>query len=365
MVGHEPVVLTGPNGAGKTNILEALSFLIPGRGLRGAKLSEVARRDADEPADTARPWAVAAVVAGPAGDMEIGTGVTHDTEGEGGRDRRAVRVDGEAQRGQAALSDYFSAQWLTPQMDRLFLEGPSGRRRFLDRMVFGRDSAHAGRINGYDHAMRERARLLAQGVRNDGWLDALENNMAEKGVAIAAARLDMAGRLAHQLDQAGDGAFPQADLAVEGETEAWLADGSALAAEDKLRRAYFDNRRQDADAGRTARGPHRTDLYIAHRGRGRPAADCSTGEQKALLISLVLAQARLQAGEQGRTPVLLLDEVAAHLDETRRTALFDEIRSIGLQAWMTGTDRRLFDGLECGARFLHVDAAAVKDADLS
>jgi len=371
-----PVVLAGPNGAGKTNILEALSFLVPGRGLRRARLAEVARRDPGaqiddfrrDPGDAAdgdapvRPWAVAATVDGPDGETDLGTGLGAGTEGDG--EKRQVRVDGETRRAQAVLSEYVSLQWLTPQMDRLFLDGASARRRFLDRLVYGRDPAHAGRVGGYEQAMRDRLRLLtARGSFDDAWLSALEATMAERGVAIAAARLDMAGRLAGQLEAAGDGLFPAADLAVEGEVEAWLAQGSALDAEDRLKDVLKSARGRDGGSGRTAHGPHRSDLHVEYKSRGRPAADCSTGEQKALLISLVLAQARLQAREQGRAPILLLDEVAAHLDADRRAALFHEIRSLGLQAWMTGTDPDLFAPLAGRAAFFHVAEARVRRQD--
>jgi DNA replication and repair protein RecF len=353
-----PVVLAGPNGAGKTNILEALSFLVPGRGLRRAKLAEAARREPGEPEDAAvRPWAVAATVDGPLGETDLGTGLDGDT------DKRVVRVDGEPQRAQAVLTGHVSLQWLTPQMDRLFLDGASARRRFLDRLIYGRDPAHAGRVGGYEQAMRERLRLLTSRSGDDAWLSALEATMAERGVAIAAARLDMAGRLAGQLEAAGDGPFPAADLAVEGEVEAWLAGGSALDAEDRLKQALKSARGRDGDSGRTAHGPHRSDLYVEYKSRGRPAADCSTGEQKALLISLVLAQARLQAAEQGRAPILLLDEVAAHLDADRRASLFDEIEALGLQAWMTGTDLELFAPLAGRAAFFHVAEANVRRSD--
>ncbi|MEQ9554369.1 MAG: DNA replication/repair protein RecF [Rhodospirillales bacterium] len=358
-----PVVLAGPNGAGKTNILEALSFLIPGRGLRRARLSEAARRDPGEDAAARpRPWAVAATVAGPDGETDVGTGLAASEAGD--TEKRLVHVDGEAQRAQAVLSEHVSLQWLTPQMDRLFLDGASARRRFLDRLVYGRDPAHAGRVGGYEQAMRERLRLLtARGPSDDAWVSALEATMAERGVAIAAARLDMAGRLVGQLEAAGDGPFPAADLAVEGEVEAWLNDGSALDAEDRLKAALKSARGRDGDSGRTAHGPHRSDLHVEYKSRGRPAADCSTGEQKALLISLVLAQARLQAAEQGRAPILLLDEVAAHLDADRRAALFAEIETLGLQAWMTGTDLDLFGPLAGRAAFFHVAEAKVHRQD--
>ncbi len=360
-----PVVLAGPNGAGKTNILEALSFLVPGRGLRRARLSEAARRDAGEgPDGPIRPWAVAATVDGPDGETDLGTGLAAPMA-PGENEKRVVRVDGEPQRAQAALSEHISLQWLTPQMDRLFLDGASARRRFLDRLVFGRDAAHAGRVGGYEQAMRERLRLLtSRAAADDAWVSALEATMAERGVAIAAARLDMAGRLAGQLAAFEDGPFPAADLAVEGEVEAWLTQGSALDAEDRLKAALKSARGRDGDSGRTANGPHRSDLYVEYKSRGRPASDCSTGEQKALLISLVLAQARLQAAERGRAPILLLDEVAAHLDADRRAALFAEIEALGLQAWMTGTDLELFAPLAGRAAFFQVADATVERRDV-
>ncbi len=357
-----PVVLIGDNGAGKTNILEALSYLVPGRGLRRARLSEAIRRDADAPSSIpapARRWAVAAQIDGLDGPVDLGTGLNPDTE------KRVVHIDGAPAANQAALGAHLSVQWLTPAMDRLFAEGSAGRRRFLDRMVFGRDPAHAGRITAYEHAMRERARLLERGDQAAGdWLGALESTMAEKGVAIAAARLDMAGRLAAQLDEADEAAFPAADLAVEGEVEAWLASGTALAAEDNLRRALSGGRGQDAASGRTARGPHRSDLCVRHRGKARPAADCSTGEQKALLISLILAQARLQVAERGRPPILLLDEVAAHLDGARRAALFEAILGLNLQAWMTGTEAALFRPLGDRVQAFHIADARASATEL-
>lgn len=361
------VVLTGPNGAGKTNVLEALSYLTPGRGLRSARLTDVVRKRAGSAGYNApiqAPWGVAATVARLDGPVDIGTGFAG-----GDATRRSVRIDGEDTGTQSALADLLGIQWLTPQMDRLFLEGASGRRRFLDRMVFGTDPAHAGRVTAYEHAMRERARLLKNRQTDDAWLSGLEATMAEKGIACACARLDMAGQLAEMLENrvgnSLDAAFPAADIAVEGDVEAWVQQGSALQAEDQLRTALRRNRAVDADTGRTQAGPHRSDLKVFHRSKKMPAELCSTGEQKALLISLVLAHARLHSQRRGAPPILLLDEIAAHLDDMRRKALFDEIRDIGAQAWTTGTDRALFEPLQGEAAFFNViDAQITADDDV-
>jgi len=348
---RRPVALIGPNGAGKTNLLEAVSFLAPGRGLRGARLAEVERIGSPPGSG----WAVAAVVETPAGPVEIGTGREagiHET------DRRVVRIDGHPAKGQTVLAEHVALVWLTPQMDRLFLEGSSGRRRFLDRLVFGFDPAHAGRLSRYEHAMRERARLLRDGRSDDGWLSSLEDQMATTGMAVAAARLDVAQRLRAACARAV-GPFPGAELAVEGTVEEWLGNGPALAAEDALRDQLRASRRHDSEAGGAAVGPHKSDLAVRHQDKGMPAGLCSTGEQKALLIAIVLANARLLAAERGAAPLLLLDEVAAHLDEERRRALFGELLALGAQAWLTGTDAAVFAPLGEDARRFRVEDARV------
>lgn len=355
-----PVVLTGPNGAGKTNLLEALSFLVPGRGLRRARLADVARLDLGAGAKAASTWGVAATVETAKGAVDIGTGFEL---GDGDRrEKRAVCVDGDAARGQAALADHVGCLWLTPPMDRLFLDGPPARRRFLDRLVFGSDPAHANRVNAYDHAMRERARLLAESGADRVWLKALEETMAAKGVAVAAARLEVAGRLGLRLQDA-TGPFPKAAIRVTGTVEAWLRDGPALSAEEKLLSALEANRPEDARQGRTTLGPHLSDLAVRHLGNGRAAETCSTGEQKALLVALVLASARMRASEIGSAPLVLLDEVVAHLDEARRLALYDEITGLGAQAWLTGTDGQLFRPLRGRAQFFAVADARVTAED--
>ena len=259
------------------------------------------------------------------------------------------------------MADYMSVVWLTPQMDRLFLEGAPGRRRFLDRLAFGFDAAHVGRVNAYEHALRERARLL-RGKRPDAvWLETLERTMAERGVAVAAARREMTARLA-RICADPPGPFPGADIAVDGTIESWLDAGPALAAEERFRAALCDSRECDAETGGAAIGPHRSDLAVRHLASGMPADQCSTGEQKALLIAIVLAHARLQAAERGHAPILLFDEVAAHLDESRRDALYREILDLGAQAWLTGTDRSLFAPLEGHVQFYNVRDGALDAA---
>ncbi len=350
-----PVVLTGPNGAGKTNLLEALSFLAPGRGLRRATLAEVARQGAGP----AAPWAVAAALDGPAGRMEIGTGR------EAGSERRAVRIDGKPAK-PGALAALVSALWLTPAMDRLFIEGSGGRRRFLDRLTFGLEAGHAASAAAYDHAMRERTRLL-KAARDGGrrpdpaWLAALEDGMARHGVTMAAARR----RTVAALDEAcrgGIGPFPAARLALAGEVESWLDEAPPAEVEERVRGGLLRARARDEAAGAATQGPHRTDLAVRHAAKDLPAGQCSTGEQKAVLVSIVLAQARVQTARRGTAPLLLLDEVVAHLDESRRTALFDELAGLTAQSWMTGTDDVLFAGFGERAQFLRVADATVHPA---
>ena len=376
-----PVVLTGPNGAGKTNLLEAISFLSPGRGLRRARLSEIDHRrpgnavaGAQEPGPQElgpQPWAVAATVMTPDGPRDLGSGrdpaqPEGAPPGASGRERRLVKVDGAAARGgQQALAEVLAVVWLTPQMDGLFREGASGRRRFLDRLVYGFDPEHSARCNAYEHAQRERARLLKGGQGDAAWLASLEDSMATRGVAIAAARLAMVERLQRACDGA-EGPFPKAELALDGAVETWLRQGPALAAEDRLRDGLAQCRRQDAESGGAGLGPHRSDLLARHAAKGLAAEFCSTGEQKALLIAILLAHARLLTLERGAPPLLLLDEVAAHLDAARRAALYEEILALGAQAWLTGTDAADFDGLEGSAQFFAVhDGTVHPEARLS
>lgn len=355
-----PVVLVGANGAGKTNLLEAISFLVPGRGLRRARLDEVSRRQigrgtGSEDAD-ASAWAVAATLDTPEGRLAIGTGL-EPGRGEGSLPRRVVRIDGRPAASQTALGLHVAAVWLTPQLDRLFLDGASERRRFLDRLVTALHPQHAGDVAAYENALRQRARLLGDwnkgGNRDPHWFTALEDIMARHGVALAANRADTVQRL-DAAARLGVGPFPRAALAMTGEIDGWIATMAALDAEDRLRSALAASRLRDAEAGTTFMGPHRSDLAVRHLDLDLPAAEGSTGQQKALLVSIALAHARLVALSRGRPPLLLLDEIAAHLDAERRRALFDEVVALGAQSWMTGTDAELFRPLAGRAQVLRV-----------
>ena len=350
-VSGRPVVLAGANGAGKTNILDAISLLAPGRGLRGARLSEHIRRGPKATSEAL--WAVAASVTRGAQSYDIGTGLTL---GSGGGERRAVRLNGVAAQSSTDLGEIVQMIWLTPAMDRLFIEGASGRRRFLDRLVLGFDPGHARRAVRYETAMRERARLLKFGPRDPLWLDGLEAEMAEAGAALAAARAKTAARLNAMLSERGEaGAFPCAQLAVEGEIDVLLQEFGADT-EAKMRALFARARIPDAESGHTTFGPHRSDLAVRHTQKRADARECSTGEQKALLVSIALADAwELTRARDGLAPLLLLDEIAAHLDARRRAALFEELLALGAQAWMTGTDLSLFNSLSSRADIFMVE----------
>lgn len=344
------IVLHGANGAGKTNVLEAISLLTPGRGLRNAALEEMQRRESPH------AFAVAAQVETAGGDVALGTGL--DPDGN----KRTVRINGVNVRSQIALADYLSALWLTPQMDRLFLDGASGRRRFFDKLVFTFDPAHAGRVTRYENAMSQRSKLLREGKGDDYWLKALETQMAETGIAIAAARLDFIQRLQAGID-AGDAAedlfFPRANISLSGTVEELLVSTPAVEVENMLLYQLSQSRSRDAETGGAASGPHKTDLLVRFAAKNMPADQCSTGEQKALLIGLVLSHARLIKSEKGDVPLLLLDEIAAHLDDKRRAALFDRLIRLGGQVWMTGTDESLFSAIDKTAAFYSVQNAEI------
>ncbi len=356
------VVLTGENGAGKTNLLEAVSLLGPGRGLRGARLAELARI-----APEGRlPWAAAGRFRGPWGAFDIGTGTP-----EGGPiERRSFRLDGQPVRGGADLADRVAAVWLTPGMDRLFQDGAGDRRRFLDRLAWALEPGHARQVAAYESAMSQRNRLLARdGPRGGGgadpaWLSALEDAMARHGVALGAARRTLVARLNAALADGVTGAFPIALLALQCPGAAALDEAPALAVEDRLRVEWEAARPRDAAAGVTVAGPHRADLLATHAAKGLPAALCSTGEQKALLVSTVLAHAALIAAARGFAPLLLLDEVAAHLDATRREALFAALAALPAQAFLTGADPAVFAPLRgVAAGFRAAPGAVVPDGD--
>lgn len=351
-VSGRPVVLAGPNGAGKSNILDAISLLSPGRGLRGATLGEHVRKGPSVPSDAL--WAVAATVSRSSESYEIGTGLTL---GPNGGERRRVHLNGAPSNNAADLADVVQMAWLTPAMDRLFIEGASGRRKFLDRLVFGFTPEHARNATRYEIAMRERARLLRHGPRDLAWLDGLEAEMTDTSIAISTARAEGVARLNKALAMRGDaGAFPSASLTLAGDADIILAESADAASE--FRACFARARIRDAEAGRTTFGPHRSDLAIRHVQKRADAAECSTGEQKALLIAIVLAHAWESSHmREGRAPILLLDEIAAHLDSKRRDALFEEILALGAQAWMTGTDIEMFAPLKTKA-----DLFAVADS---
>ncbi|MDB5414063.1 MAG: replication/repair protein RecF [Rubritepida sp.] len=328
------IVFSGPNGAGKTNLLEAISLLAPGRGLRGARISEVAM-------DAAPPWAVSGSFDDGSGGFEVGTGSLE----EGSAERRAFRLDGEKLRTQAELAERVAAVWITPQMDRLFQESAGGRRRFLDRLAMALEPHLAREVTAYESAMAGRNRLLGQGRAEAAWLAGLEDAMARHGIAIAASRRALVARLNTALEGGAAGAFPAAILTLQCPAAKLLDTMPALAAEDALRASWASSRARDAAAGATLSGPHRADLLFTHAAKGIAAGLCSTGEQKALLVSTVLAHAGLIAAARGFAPLLLLDEVAAHLDAERRSALFRALSALPAQSFLTGTDAEVFSPL--------------------
>jgi DNA replication and repair protein RecF len=329
------ICIAGENGAGKTNLLEAISLLAPGRGLRGARMAEFGRQQAG----AGLPWAVAGRFETRLGAMDIGTG----SDPEGHSERRVYRLDCQAVRSQAMLAERVAAVWITPQMDRLFQEGASGRRRFLDRLVWALEPGHAREVAAHDSAMAERNRLLGEGRADPSWLAGLEDAMARHAVAVAAARRALMLRLNAELVAGrATGAFPAARLEIACPILGALAETPAVAVEDALRQGLAADRRRDAAAGGAARGAHKADLSLIHMPKSISAEFCSTGEQKALLVSVVLAHATLIAEARGFAPLLLLDEVAAHLDPVRREALFAALAGLPAQVFMTGTDLEVF-----------------------
>ena len=355
--GSALVALTGPNGAGKTNLLEAISLLAPGRGLRGAGFDELAKLGG------AGTWAIAAELSTSDGRVSLGTGWSGQAEaGDTTAQGRLVVIDGLVQKSSGVFGQYMRVLWLTPAMDRLFAGPAADRRRFLDRLVAAFDPEHGSRVQVFEKVMRERNLLLEEPRADAAWLTSLEAHMAEAGVAIAAARLMAVEALQHHINEArAASAFPWGRVAIEGEIEGLTGIMPAVRVEDEYRRLLADSRRLDRAAGRTLRGPHRSDLAVIHGPKNMPAGQCSTGEQKALLIGLILAQARAVKGEAGVAPILLLDEVAAHLDRERRNGLFEVLAALGCQAWMTGTDAELFVGLRQDATVFHVEAGTISE----
>ena len=346
------IVLVGPNGAGKTNCLEAISFLAPGRGLRRATLEDVADNQGDG------SWAVSTEVEGALGLATLGTGID-PPRGDASTSRRC-RIDREPVTSAAAFGDHLRMVWLTPAMDGLFMGAASERRRFFDRLVLAIDSEHASRVSALERSLRSRNRLLEVRNYDDHWCDAIERETAELAVAVAATRGQTAVKLAAMLRARGQAsAFPSAEIALDGWMENALLGEPATAVEDRYRALLRDNRMRDAAAGRTLDGPHLTDLQVIYAPKQMPARDASTGEQKALLIGLILAHAALVAEMTGIVPLLLLDEIVAHLDPGRRAALFEELTRLGAQVWLTGADPAAFGDIGPSGEIFNVEAGRI------
>lgn len=326
------MALCGANGAGKTNILEAISYLTAGRGLRGAKLADVARHQGD---DVYPLWSIVANLYSPLGEHQVGTGMVADA------DRRQMRIDGKSTSRQSDLADVFRCLWLTPAQDRLFCGDPAARRRFLDRIVEAFDPLHANRLSDYQAALKQWLCLLREGRWDNAWLSGLETQLVENGIAIAASRLDIVERLGAYLNVTEDPSFPSAEIQLTGLLEQALKTQSAVAVEDTFM-GHLQAARKSCAEGGNLTGPHTSDFVVIHKQQNRSADLCSTGEQKALLLSIILAEMRAQMAEQGRCPVLLLDEVAAHLDKRRRNTLFEILLTRPAQVFMTTTDCAIF-----------------------
>ena len=350
-----PIVLTGANGAGKTNLIEAISLLAPGRGLRRATMEELAFSEGDG------AWAISAEIESMLGLATLGTGIDPPA-GEESAPTRKCRIDRESVRSATAFADHLRVVWLTPAMDPLFNGPASERRRFLDRLVLAVDAQHSSRVAALERSLRSRNRLLEHPSGDSHWLDAVEHETAEVAVAVAAGRAETAKRLSAALEASRDNAreFPQAQIALQGWMEQLLPDHSAIEVEDRYRALLKDSRIRDAAAGRTLEGPHLSDLVVTHASKNIPAADASTGEQKALLIRLVLAHAGLIKQMTGFAPLLLLDEVIAHLDPSRRAALYDALSLLGAQVWMTGADPAAFGDVVGRAQVFLVRSGVVE-----
>src|SRR5436190_13289094 len=360
-IGANLVVLTGPNGAGKTNLIGAISFLVPGGGLRRATLEEVAFSEGDGTAggSLGGSWAVSAEVEGMLGLATLGTGI-ESPAAETTTRTRLCRIDREPVGSAAAFADHLRVIWLVPAMDQLFMGPASERRRFLDRLVLAVDAEHQGRVNALERALRSRNRLLEDPRPDPHWLDAIEHETAELAVAVAAQRAETVHRLQGALAVRKDEAFPSAEIALDGWMERLLPEHPAVEIEERYRGILRDNRPRDAAAGRTLDGPHLTDLAVIYSPKGIPAADASTGEQKALLIGLVLAHAGLLSEMTGFAPVLLLDEVVAHLDPDRRLALYAALARLGAQVFMTGADPAAFAEVAPRAAVFTVNSGQVQ-----
>lgn len=345
------VVLTGQNGAGKTNVLEAISLFTQGKGLRRVDLEDMASEDGPG------SFAVAAEVEGALGLAHLGTGLEGPDSGP-----RKYRVDRQPVSSATSFADHLRLVWLTPSMDGLFSGSASERRRFLDRLVLAVDAGHGTRVNALERALRSRNRLLEDPRADQRWLDAAEHEVADLAIAVAASRADTVRRLAGLIEEEIDPAspFPHARIALDGAIENAVLDEPALAVEERYRQTLREGRARDRAAGRTLDGPHLTDLLVVHGPKGIAAERASTGEQKALLLGLVLAHARLVARLAGMTPIVLLDEVAAHLDPMRRAALYDRLESFGAQVWLTGADPSAFEAIAGRAAVYRVTPGRVE-----
>ena len=340
------VVITGENGAGKTNILEAISLLAPGRGLRNAKLCAMINQRQNEP----QGWCIDAIINSLYGHTEVTTNLASNSSSTG---KRVVKTNDRAIRSHTELSKLFGVIWLTPQMDPIFIASSSLRRRFLDRLVYNFDPEHASRMVIYENAMRQRLKLLREGRCDDVWLNALEHNMAENAVAIAHSRVQTVEYLQEAIYSSG-GEFPQARLTLAGEIEEMVPQMAALQVEEIYTKKLKELRKLDMHSGRTNAGIHRSDLLVYHLGKNTEAALCSTGEQKALLISIILAEAKAKIKWHSSVPVLLLDEVVAHLDEPRREALLAELADLKAQCFITATDNKIFSSNANMAQFYQI-----------
>mgnify|MGYP000303631241 CR=1 FL=1 len=344
---HRPVILTGPNGAGKTNVLEAISLLMPGRGIRRARIAELKNIKASP----AEYWAVSSKLNTPFGPTQIGTGQHPDQDG------RMIRIDGIDQKSQTPLAEISAIVWLTPQMDGLFLDSPSVRRRFLDRMVSNFNPKHQSHTSKYDKLLRERSSILkTQRAPDPHWLSALETQIAEMGIAIAAARHLFCERLEQAIERLkiDESDFPFPRVEIHGLIDDFLKENPAVDAEEFFKQRLSESRQIDSYTGGAQDGTHKSDFRVYHKGMNMPAENCSTGEQKGLLVKLILGQAALVKAERGFPPLLLLDDIAAHLDARRRDILFETILGLDCQSWMTGTDVENFSGLKDSAQYFSV-----------
>lgn len=356
-----PVVITGANGAGKTNILESLSLLSPGKGLHSVKLSQITTNSETSSFLSSYAWTVSVDLELAEGPVTIGTGLETTVTGS---ERRLVKINGSLQKSQGSLTSWLSVVWVTPQMGRLFIDSSLQRRKFIDRFVFAIDPTHADRLHRYDHLLRQRSLLLKERSSNHTWLSVLEKNLAEDGIAIVSARQEMA-RLLTKSQESSHDLFPHFTITMTGELEEILKNQSALTVEEFFSKKLEENRYQDSITGGARLGPHRSDFHLVHLAKNMPAEVCSTGEQKMLLLALVLAFVKVQSQQKPQLTLLLLDDVVAHLDDHHRTILFQELCAPGtknnrLQTWMTGTDPHEFSDLRPYAQFFSLENATLK-----